>query len=144
MREIRTKIDIKASPEEVWNVLMDFDAYPEWNPFVVSIDGSGIEGEKLVAELQLEGKKPMKITPTVQENDAPNRFSWLGSMGSAVVFAGRHQFELEATDEGTTFHHREEFSGALAPMVLRMIQKPTTRGFDKMNRALRSRVENGA
>jgi hypothetical protein len=142
MREIRTKIDIKASPEEVWNVLMDFDAYPEWNPFVVSIDGSGIEGEKLVAELQLEGKKPMKISPTVQENDAPYRFSWLGSMGSAVVFAGHHQFELEAIDEGTRFHHYEEFSGALAPIVLRMVQKPTTRGFDKMNRALRSRVEN--
>ena len=141
MREIRTKIDIKASPDQVWNVLMDFDAYPEWNPFVVSINGSGIEGERLAAELQLEGKKPMKISPTVQENDAPNRFSWLGSMGSTSLFAGHHQFELEATDEGTTFHHYEEFSGALAPMVLKMIQKSTTLGFEKMNRALRVRVE---
>ena len=142
MREIRTKIDIKAAPEDVWNVLMDFDAYSEWNPFVVSIDGSSATGDRLTAQLQLEGKKPMKISPIVQENEAPGRFSWLGVMGSAGLFSGYHQFELEETEDGTRFHHYEEFSGALAPIVLRMIQKPTTRGFEKMNRALRSRVEN--
>lgn len=142
MREIRTKIDIDASPEDVWNVLMDFNAYGEWNPFVVSISGTGVEGEELSAELQLEGKKPMTISPIVQENDEPNRFSWLGAMGSASLFAGHHQFELEKTEGGTRFHHYEEFSGALAPIVLRVVQKPTTRGFEKMNRALRMRVEN--
>jgi hypothetical protein len=144
MREIRTKIDIKATPQEVWSVLMDFDAYSEWNPFVLSIDGDSAAGGRLTAQLQLEGKKPMKISPIVQEHEAPNRFSWLGVMGSASLFAGRHQFELEETDDGTRFHHYEEFAGALTPIVLRMIQKPTTRGFEKMNRALRSRVENDA
>jgi hypothetical protein len=142
MREIRTKIDINAAPEDVWSVLMDFDAYGDWNPFVVSIEGTGGVGDRLVAQLQLEGRKPMKISPIVQENEAPNRFAWLGVMGSASLFAGHHQFEIEEIDDGTRFHHYEDFSGALAPVVLRMIQKSTTRGFEKMNRALRVRVEN--
>ncbi len=120
---------------------MDFEAYDEWNPFIVSIEGSGAVGDPLSAELQLEGRKPMKISPIVQENEPPNRFSWLGVMGSASLFAGRHHFEIENTDDGTRFHHYEEFSGALAPIVLRMIGKPTTRGFERMNRALRIRVE---
>jgi hypothetical protein len=141
MREIRTKIDINAAPEDVWDVLMDFDAYDEWNPFVVSIEGSGTVGDPLSAQLQLEGKKPMTISPIVQENEAPNHFSWLGVMGSASLFAGRHRFEIERIDDGTRFHHYEEFSGALAPMVLRMVRKSTTQGFEKMNTALRIRVE---
>ena len=33
MKTIETKINIKASAEQVWKVLMDFNAYPEWTRF---------------------------------------------------------------------------------------------------------------
>ena len=32
MQQIVTEIDIAASPERVWSILMDFSAYPQWNP----------------------------------------------------------------------------------------------------------------
>ena len=32
MHQIVTEIDIAASPERVWSILMDFSAYPQWNP----------------------------------------------------------------------------------------------------------------
>ena len=32
MHQIVTQIDIAASPERVWSILMDFPAYPQWNP----------------------------------------------------------------------------------------------------------------
>jgi uncharacterized protein YndB with AHSA1/START domain len=34
MKEIYTEIEINASAEEVWHVLTDFGAYPEWNLFL--------------------------------------------------------------------------------------------------------------
>ncbi len=144
MRQIRTKIDIDAPLEAVWKVLMEFDAYDEWNPFVQSIEGPAAEGEQLVAQLSLSGKKPMKITPIVQDVDEPIRFSWLGVMGAASLFAGHHQFDLEKTESGTRFHHYEEFSGMLAGPVLAVIRTSTTKAFNGMNKALRSRVETGA
>ena len=32
MHQIVTQMDIAASPERVWSILMDFPAYPQWNP----------------------------------------------------------------------------------------------------------------
>lgn len=34
MHQLHTRIEIHSSPERVWSVLMDFAAYPAWNPFV--------------------------------------------------------------------------------------------------------------
>ena len=45
MRDLRSEID--ASPEDVWQVLTDFDAYPEWNPFIRSIQGNPEVGSRL-------------------------------------------------------------------------------------------------
>nr|WP_255305408.1 SRPBCC family protein [Acidithiobacillus ferrivorans] len=34
MHQIETNIEITATPERVWSILMDFPAYPQWNPFI--------------------------------------------------------------------------------------------------------------
>lgn len=41
-REIDTEIFIDASAESVWHVLTDFAAYPDWNPFIRTIEGQAI------------------------------------------------------------------------------------------------------
>ena len=47
--ELRAEIEIDADPDSVWAVLMDFEAYPEWNPFITSIEGSQARGSQLRA-----------------------------------------------------------------------------------------------
>jgi hypothetical protein len=143
MHEIRTSIDIEASPRDVWDVLMDFEGYHEWNPFILSIEGSPTVDRKIDVVLGIEGKKPMNITPTVTECSAPSRFAWKGSVGFKGVFDGHHQFELVPFEGGTRLVHYEEFSGALSSLVLRWIRESTTRGFEEMNRALKGRIESG-
>jgi hypothetical protein len=144
MQEIRTTIEIEAAPEDVWKVLMDFDTYDEWNPFIRSIEGTPAAGKQLAVALGASGKKPMKFSPIVQESDTPSHFGWLGSVGTRGIFDGHHQFELEATDTGTLFHQHEAFTGALVAVILPTIRKSTTRGFNEMNAALKARVESDA
>jgi uncharacterized protein YndB with AHSA1/START domain len=50
MSAITTDILIKAPPERVWAVLMDFAAYPAWNPFIISIEGAPLAALKARAE----------------------------------------------------------------------------------------------
>lgn len=43
-KQLASTIDIDASPQRVWQVLTDFAAYPDWNPFIVRAEGRPEEG----------------------------------------------------------------------------------------------------
>ena len=43
-RRIATAIDIDAPADAIWRVLVDFPAYPEWNPFIRRITGEAKVG----------------------------------------------------------------------------------------------------
>ena len=47
MRTIEATVDIEASPEAVWAVLMDWAAYPSWNPFIRTITGKAKVGGRI-------------------------------------------------------------------------------------------------
>lgn len=140
MRSITTDIEIDATPEQVWEVLTDFEAYGEWNPFITSIEASGVVGERLRATLCPEGGRPTTITPTLLANEAAREFRWLGSIGVRGLFDGEHSFVLEPTASGTRLVHAERFRGILARPVLALVGRKTHAGFVAMNEALAARV----
>ena len=142
MRQLTTVIEIESSPDVVWAILMDFDAYPEWNPFVRKITGSPSEGGHLSVRLQNPGGRAMTFTPVVTEADPDRRFSWLGKMGFKGVFDGHHHFDISGVDNATIrFTQSEDFSGALVPALWSMVESKTRAGFESMNTALKERAE---
>jgi hypothetical protein len=128
-RTIETSIDIDADTGVVWRLLMDFSAYPNWNPFIHSIEGKPKEGERLSVMIQPPGQSPMRFRPRVQSVQQQHAFSWLGYLLIPGLFDGSHEFRLEAIAHATRFHHRESFSGLLVPLVWNKMQQPDTRWF---------------
>ena len=141
MKEIKTEIIINASKEDVWNVLSNFSQYPEWNPFIRSLEGQAIKDTKLVATLQLKDRKPMVFKPVVTVSDENQKFEWLGSTPLNVV-NGRHYFIVEEINEQQVkFVHGEQFTGILAKPFHKRLAEPTQSGFIEMNKALKNRAE---
>ncbi|MHA2032081.1 MAG: SRPBCC family protein [Candidatus Kariarchaeaceae archaeon] len=141
-REIKSEIIINASAESVWANLMDFESYPNWNPFVRSIIGEQKEGAKLKIFLKNNGLE-MTIKPKVKVVAANKEFRWLGRLVLPRFFDGEHIFEIESiSDNQVRFIQREHFRGILVPLLLGRIEADTRHSFEAMNRALKDRVEN--
>ena len=141
MRVLESHIDIDATPEQVWAVLTDFAQYPEWNPFITSIEGATTPRAQLAVTIAPPGGKSVSLHPTVQTADENHRFGWLGRLGFPGVFDGAHEFILEPRANGTTsFTQRETFKGVLVPFVGKILER-THGGFEGMNVALKRRVE---
>lgn len=137
--KIETQIEISGTPQQAWNVLMDVEKYPQWNPFVKSLTGTLEVGRKI--QIKLPG---MSFKPIVQEMIENKKFSWLGKLGIKGVFDGYHQFELIDQGTSTLFIHKEEFNGWLVKWFMKNKAEETKRGFEEMNEALKRRVENAA
>jgi len=143
-RVLDTQIDIDASPDRVWNVLIDFPAWAEWNPFIPSVQRTLEVGQHLRIKVVAPGLKPMEFPPEVFVVRAHEEIVWGGSF-LQVVYRGDHAFFLEPLPGGRTrFRQRERFRG---PMVLLMDilmgnwMKANEEGYRQMNEAFKRRVE---
>ena len=142
MHQIVTQIDIAASPERVWSILMDFSAYPEWNPFIRSLSGVAKPGEKLRAIIQPEEHRAMTFRPRVLKAANQQELRWLGHLVFPGLFDGEHYFQLTALSNGyMRFTQGEQFSGILVGMFISSMEAATKAGFNAMNQALKSRAE---
>ena len=149
MHDIHTEIEIDASPDVVWNVLTDFESYPEWNPFVRSIQGESNRGAKLEVVLDQSlgegGGKTMTMRPRVVRHEPRQQFGWLGRLWVPGLFDGEHVFELTELRGGRVrFVQREHFEGLLVPLLRRMLDTKTRPAFSAMNEALKQRSEQRA
>lgn len=142
MKTIESETVILASAEKIWDILLDFDRYQEWNPFIKSLSGRPETGERLKATLQLEDRKPMVFKPKVMAHAPQKEFRWLGHLIIPGLFDGEHMFLLEPIAQGQVkFIQRENFKGMMANLFLKKIGPSTQTGFEAMNQALKQRAE---
>lgn len=143
-KTIERTIEIDASPKRVWEVLTDFPAHPEWNPFIRTIRGEVSVGARLQVHIAPKGRRGMKFKPTVTAVTPERALAWFGSLGMRGIFDGAHSFALEDLGgDRTSITQAETFSGALVPFFGSGLQG-TAAGFDEMNRALKKRCEQRA
>ncbi|ELY40068.1 SRPBCC domain-containing protein [Natronorubrum tibetense] len=146
MNQIEVFEEIDAPPEVVWDVLLEFESYPEWNPFVRAIEGEPTEGERLRVQIDPPNSRGMTFKPEVIAVEENRRLVWLGRLVVPFAFDGYHEFHLEPIEDGessearrTRLLHRETFRGALVPLLFD--QKSLEAGFASMNAAVKKRAE---
>ena len=136
-KEIKTSIIIQASPASVWEVLTNFEAYKDWNPFIKSIKGDAVVGKTITVSF---GK--MTFKPIVLVYDKNQKFEWIGHLFFKGIFDGKHTFELVDNGDGTTtLFQSETFKGVLVPFLSKMLRDEVPANFKSMNEALKKRVE---
>lgn len=139
-------IDIDAPRQRVWDIMLDFPRYHEWNPFIVRAELPSPPGTpRIGAPLRLrvrwhdgaEVSSAERFTELTPPTRLVYRFTgWLHTLG--LVRAARVQQLDELGPDRTRYTTREEFSGLLTgALPLARIRD----GFDRHARALKARAE---
>jgi len=139
-RTIDTWIDIEASPDRIWDVLVDFPKWSTWNSFIPLVEGILQEGQTLKIQVNPPGLKTMTFRPKIFSLTQNKEIIWGGSF-LGIVYRGEHLFLLESLNENRTrFRQIERFHGPMVLFMGSMIKK-TEKGYHQMNIALKNRVE---
>ncbi|KAH8989978.1 hypothetical protein EDB92DRAFT_1946955 [Lactarius akahatsu] len=158
---IRSSIAISASKQKVWDILLDFPSYGEWNPFMRTTELISEEDKKpppsQIAAPGLRVRLRVNIPPTMDDigkkatvteeilthvDSDTFRFAWhLATPARWLITAERWQV-VRDDGPGVVVYEAWEFFGGLAGYLIRffMAAKLQT-AFDAMSHALKERAE---
>jgi hypothetical protein len=143
---------IEAPIELVWEVVLDTERYPEWNPFVVRIDRPRhrqIEvGDPVVLHVRWHTGGRTTSAERVTQMEGPEQhggrravleYQYRGAFSGPGLVRGRRRQELaRLADDATSYSTFEHLRGALAWAA------PITKvrdGFERHAAALKARAE---
>ncbi len=98
-------ISIDANSESIWNILADFENWPNWNNEIqwVRLDGPIVEGAKFFWKAG-----PGKIQSQLKEIEKPTKIAWVGkTFGIHAI----HVWELSEASGSTNLTTRESWDG---------------------------------
>jgi hypothetical protein len=140
--EIRTEIAIGAPPSRVWRVLSDFARYPDWNPFIIEVQGDVRLGASVRYRFQFPRGVRIWAAADVLRFEPDKELRWAAHFVTAGIFNGEHYFVIEPADgAGVVFHHGEIFTGVTLPAVQPVLRKYGQQVYQGLNVALKQRVE---
>jgi uncharacterized protein YndB with AHSA1/START domain len=140
MLKIEHSLEIAASVDEVWSVIVDADRYAEWNPFVVGCKSSLVVGEPIKMKVKVLPWVAMPQKETILEHE-PGKLLNYGIAIPLGILASTRKHILTPLENGHT-RYESQFclSGWLAPLVDFMLGNQLRRGFSAMTVGIRDRV----
>ena len=132
--------EIKASAETVWDILTDVKQFPDWNPMIIELDGEMTVGNKFNFTVKQIDGKLLKLSGKFKTIDANRELRWGGGIPGCLF--GEHYFVIEpAGEDRCVFHHGEDWSGMLMPLIWRWLEPKGKPLYPAMNEALKARAE---
>ncbi len=138
MRYYESVAMIEASPELVWDILVDGAAWPTWDSGVEAVEGRIAAGETVTVRSGAAAGRafPVKVT----EFRPPLRLQFSGGMPLGL-FRGVRTYEVSPDGAGgCRFGMREEYTGPLLGLIWRSMPDLQA-SFDHFTRGLKRRVE---
>ncbi len=110
MRDFSISVEIKATPQRVWEVLSDAERWPEWTPSVTSVElldkPLAVGGRATIRQPELPPAK-FKITAF----DSGKSFTWATGIPGIVFVRAHHS--VEPAPQGARATLRLRFDGLL-------------------------------
>lgn len=142
MKRLCAEIEIEAPAERVWQVLTDFRAYGEWNPFMTHVLGEAKLGTRLDVYLESPGWRRLRFKVKVLKAERGRELRWVGTGFRGHIpglFRGERVITIEPLDPQRVLLAQQTFFTGLLVPALRLDAYQAS--FEQMNRALKARAE---
>lgn len=137
MKAFSTTTSIRATPQRIWDVLVDTARWPEWDPYCERVEGAVALGARLAIYTKLSPGRAFPVRVTALE--PPKRMEWTGGLPLGLL-RGVRVFGLTPAGDTTTFSVNETFSGPLLPLIGPFLPD-MTEPFQRFAAGLKERAE---
>lgn len=134
--------EIEAPADVVWQVLTDFAAYGEWNPFVVSAESALEVGAPMDMRVRVLPFLPQRQREWVTEVEPGRGFCYGLAPTRGAALRSRRCHRVTPLDEGRCLYEsRFAIEGWLSVVVAALLGRQLRRGFAEMFAAVKIRAE---
>lgn len=137
------KVEIAAPAAFVWDVLVDYAKYPEWNPYTIKVETTLELGTRI--DLTLPARDGSDNTFVNREFirvvDPPHHLRYDTGDEIPGVHGIRDQWITELGPDRCTYHTTDTLSGKYADIVMAKTGDWIKAGFDSVAHALKARAE---
>jgi uncharacterized protein YndB with AHSA1/START domain len=137
------RVEIAAPAAFVWDVLVDYPNYPQWNPYTIEVSTTLELGEPI--DLTLPSPDGSNTTfvnrEFVRVVDPPHHLRYDTGEEMKGIFAVRDQWITARGEDRCEYHTTDTISGKYADAVMDQTGDWVKAGFDAVAIALKSRAE---
>jgi uncharacterized protein YndB with AHSA1/START domain len=136
-------VEIAAPAAFVWDVLVDYASYPEWNPYTIAVETTLEIGDRI--DLTLPNPDGSDSTILNREYirvvDPPHHLRYDTGEEYPGLLGMRDQYVTELGPDRCSYHTTDTLSGELADLVMETNGDWIKGGFDSVAHALKARAE---
>ena len=136
-------VEIDAPAGFVWDVLVDYARYPEWNPYTIAVETSLELDDRI--DLTLNNPDGSEGTFVNREFirivDPPHHLRYDTGDEMEGIFAVRDQWINELGLDRCAYYTTDTLSGEHAALVMELNGEWVKAGFDSVAYALKARAE---
>ncbi|PLW66706.1 SRPBCC domain-containing protein [Pseudohalioglobus lutimaris] len=134
-------VTIAAPAQLVWDVLVDFARYPQWNQFCPSIEATLEVGSPVVMKVDL-GQGLQDQVEYITLLEPPRKITWsMENNPGDPIHADRSQVVEPVDEDHCTYVTYDIFSGEAAQQMVEMLGAPVEQGFKLCAQNLKARAE---
>lgn len=139
--EVQHRVEIDASPEIVWQLLVDLPGYTQWNRYSPSVQGTLAVGEVVWVQAHLDNEvrrvQNYVLSVVPQRELCWGSADWYGFLANGI----RCRWLTETASGGTELIHHEVMEGPLAWLIERLYRPRIERGLALVDNSLAAQAE---